>query len=476
MKTKKVYLIGAGPGKADLLTVRGAGILGQADVVVYDYLVDKSILEYAREDAELICGGECARKGRYSYGHPVKQDIIDRIIVEKVNENKRVVRLKNGDPAFFSRFSEELRNLIKNDIEFEVVPGVTAASAASCLCGISLTDRDHASRCVFVAGHEKPSKENSAYNRDLLSRDGTLVIYMGVGNLKKNVTKLLESGKPEETPVAIIKDISLNTQKIIRGTLKTIGESAQEAELTPPALIIIGSVALMEREFNWWDRNKRILFTGISRERYFLEGNYMHLPLMKIVPLVSYKEFDTALRDIEDYDWIVFTSRYGVEYFFRRLKKCGYDARKIARAKIAVVGGSTGRMLNSFGLNADLMPAHESSRGLREEFSGIDLSGKKIFLPCSDLSDKGMGRSLEARGADVTAAAAYRNIIPGDLPDLDPGSFDEIIFTSPSAVRNFRKRYGSIPGDITIKCIGEATKREFEREFEVPAEQRISGI
>ncbi len=475
MKINKVYLIGAGPGKADLMTVRGARILAQADVVVYDYLVDKKILEYAREGAELICGGEYAHKGRYSYGHPVEQGIIDRIILEKVKGNKKVVRLKNGDPAFFSRFSEELRNLIKNNIEFEVVPGVTAASAASCLCGIPLTDRDHASGTVFVTGHKNLSKENNQYNRDLLPRDGTLVIYMGVANLEKKVAMLLESGKPKETPVAIIKDISLNTQKIIRGTLKTIGESAREAELSPPALIIIGSVTLMERELNWWERNKRVLFTGISRERYFLEGNYIHLPLVEIVPLDCYKEFDTALRDIEEYDWIIFTSRFGVEYFFRRLKKCGYDARKLSGAKIGVVGGSTERKLNSFGLNADLMPVRESSRGLREEFSGIDLTGKKIFLPCSDLSDKGMGRSLETRGAQVTAAIAYKNIMPGDLPDLDPGLFDKIIFTSPSTVRNFRTRYGKIPGDIAITCIGEATEREYEKEFKVPVKQGISG-
>ncbi len=461
----KVYLVGAGPGKYDLITVRGANILAQADVVIYDYLVDKQLLEYAPTYAEFICGGKLAHKGRYSYGHPVDQNIIDNIVIEKVNEGKKVVRLKNGDPAFFSRFSEELRALIKAGIEFEIIPGVTASGAASSLCGIPLTDRDHASSCVFVAGHENPSKKNTINNWEELSKAGTMVIYMGVGNLNRIVAKIRERGKPLETPVAIIKDVSLISQKIITGTLGNIVRLAKNKRLSSPAIIIIGSVCSMKEELNWSKRNKRVLFAGLSEERYFLAGNYVHVPLIKIVPAESYKEFDSYITHIRNYDWIVFSSRYGVEYFFQRFRNLGFDARRLHNAKIAVIGQSTRNKLNMYGINADLIPQDESSRGLIEAFKREDLKGKKIFIPRSNLSDKGIKTLLEEQGAEVIASVAYNNIMPDNLPDLDLSSFDEIMFTSPSTVRNFKKRYGKIPVDITVKCIGNVTKMEFEKEF-----------
>ena len=229
---------------------------------------------------------------------------------------------------------------------------------------------------------------------------------------------------------------------------------------TTPAIIIIGEVVKLEKDFNWLRRNKRILFTGISKERFFEKGFVFHLPLIKIEPLEDYQEFDQALKDIGDYDWLIFASRYAVQYFFERLNKIGYDARRLSRTKIAAIGNSTRDRLLDFGIKADLVPQVESSRGLLSAFKNIDLENKKIFLPRSDIADKGLTEGLRALRAKVTAGIAYKNVMPQGLPDLDLNFFDEIMFTSPSGVRNFIRRYGKLPKKIKVSCIGEVTEDE----------------
>ena len=233
--------------------------------------------------------------------------------------------------------------------------------------------------------------------------------------------------------------------------------------MKPPAIIIIGEVVKLEKEFNWLKKNRKILFTGLSKERFFMKGTYTYFPLIKIVPLVSYKKFDAHLKKVEGFDWLVFTSRYGVKYFFERLQAIGLDSRSLSRAWIAAIGNSTKSALLERGIRVDLVPRVESSAGLLREFKKIDLEDKKIFLPRSDLSDKGLTNGIKKMGAKVTVSVAYRNEMPGDLPDLELESFDEIVFTSPSGVRNFMKRYGSVPKGIKVSCIGEVTKREARR-------------
>lgn len=459
MKANKVYLVGAGPGAQGLITVRGREILRQADVIIYDYLVDKRILEEVKEGAELICCDGLG-KNRYSDGFFIHQKKINNLIVKKAKEGKKVVRLKNGDPSIFSRLSQELDILVKNKLEFEIVPGVTAASAASCLSGIPLTDRRFASACVFATGHEDPQKRKSFLDWDSLAKSGTIVLYMAVENLAQIVNGLLKAGKDKNTPVGVVQDASLITQRVLTGTLKDIVKKAKNQKLMPPAIIIIGKVVKLEREFNWLNKNKRILFTGLSRERFFIQGAYFHLPLIKIEPRADYKEFDNYLKNIRQFDWIVFTSRYGVQYFFARLSKVSYDARVLKDINIAAIGNSTQNKLLDFGICADLVPENESSAGLLDAFKKIGIKEKRIFLPRSDIADKGLTRGLQDLGAEIIASVAYRNVMPKTLPDLGLGSFDEIMFTSPSGVRNFVKRYGKLPPKIKVSCIGEVTKNE----------------
>ena len=458
----KVYLVGAGPGDPNLIAVKGREILRQAEVVIYDYLVDRRILDEAKEGAELICCDKLG-KNRYSDGFLIHQEKINNLIVKKAKEGKKVVRLKNGDPSIFSRLSQELNALVKNKIDFEIVPGVTAASAASCLSGIPLTDRRFASSVVFATGHEDPKKKKSSFDWNSLAKSGTIVLYMAVEKLNRIVNELLKAGKDGNTPVVIVQNASLLTQKILTGTLKDIAKKAKHQKIRPPAIIIIGETVKLEKDFNWLNKNKRILFTGLSKERFFIEGTYFHLPLIEIETLSDYTEFDNYLKNIGQFNWIVFTRRFGVQYFFERLTKAGFDSRILKDINIAVIGNSTKDKLLEFGISADLVPKIESSKGLLDAFKKIGIKDDRIFLPRSDISDKGLSEGFKNLKAKVTEAIAYKNVMPKDLPDLDLSYFDEVMFTSPSGVRNFIKRYGKLPSNIKVSCIGEVTKNEARR-------------
>ncbi len=459
----KVYLVGAGPGKPDLITVRGLNILKEADVVIYDYLVDERLLEQAREGAELICCDKLAKKGRFSDGFLIHQEKISDLVIKKAKEGKKVARLKNGDISIFSRLSQELDALVRNKIDFELVPGVTAASAAASFAGIPLTDRRFASTCVFVTGHEDPKKEVSSIDWKALSKVGTVVFYMAVENLSEIVKELIKAGKPKNTGCAIVQNATLTTQRVLSGTLEDIGKRAKRERIKPPVIIIVGDVVKLGKRFSWLRKNKKILFTGLSRERFFIKGAFFYLPLIKIEPMDDYREFDNYLKNISDYDWIIFASRYGVEYLFKRLGTVGLDSRVLNGIRVAAVGNSTQHRLSDFGIKADLVPKNESSKGLIGELKKIDLKKKKIFLPRSDISDKGLENELIKLGAKVTRSFAYRNVVPDNLPDLELKDFDEIIFSSPSTVRNFKKRYKKVPKKVRIRYIGDVTLQEIKR-------------
>ncbi len=460
----KVYLVGAGPGSPDLITVRGRRILRQAEVVIYDYLVNKEILNEVKPGAQLICCDKLAGKGRYLDGFIIHQERIHALIVKKARQGKKVIRLKNGDPAIFSRMSGELEALVKNKIDFEIVPGVTAASSASAFSGIPLTDRRFASSCVFATGHLSPGKKENTLDWKNIASSGTIVLYMAVENLKVIAQELIRIGKSKITPVAIVQDAGFAWQKITLGTLANISQKAKQAKVKPPAIIIIGEVVSLGKKFNWLKKSRRVLFTGISSQRFFNQELVFHLPLIRIIPLADYRQLDSQLKYIGKYDWLVFTSRYGAQYFFQRLYKIGLDSRALKGVKIAAIGQSTKNRLADFGILADLVPADESSAGLIKAFKKYDLAGKQIFLTRSDLSDKGLEQELKAQGAQITACVCYRNIPAQNLPDLDLQSFKEIMFTSPSTVKSFKQRYKKIPAGVKVRCIGEVTRKQAIKE------------
>lgn len=462
MKKGKVYLIGSGPSGKDLITVKALQILRQADAVIYDYLVDKELLSETSPDAELIC---CEKLGKHqNEGTTVdSQRKINTLMVSLANKGKNIARLKNGDPLIFGRAFEEMKSLKENRIEFEVVPGITAAQAAASIFGIPLTERGISSNVVFVTGHEAFAKKKSNIDWKSISGCATIVLYMSVKNIPQISEELMKAGRPASTPAAVVSNAGRINQKLFITSLGNISETVRKGEVVAPAVFVIGETVAIRKKFNLLEKNRRILFTGFSQKRFFLKGDYFHQPMIKIERLDDYTEFDKHLKRIKHFQWLVFTSRYSVEYFFERLNRAGFDARTLQGIKIAAIGNSTAGKLGGFGIRADLTPKDESSGGLLAAFKRADIENKNIFLPRSDISDKGLAQGLRNLGGNVTACVAYRNVMPEYLPDFDISSFNEIMFTSPSGVRNFVKRYGRPPKKVQIKCIGGVTRAQAKK-------------
>lgn len=457
-----VYIVGSGPGDKGLITVRGAKVLSQCDVVVYDYLCGSQVLEYCREDCEKVCAEEFENK--HSLDRITK---MYEFIIKRVKEGKKVVRLKGGDPSVFGRLQEEERILVENGIEYRVVPGVSAGVAGACMIGIPLTSREFAPKVSFITGHESPNKEISFIEWDKISDKETLVLYMGVERIGEITRNLINNSKLQpETPVLAVKNISRIDQKYVISSLERIEKDIIDYGITPPTIFIIGNVVKYEESLNWYRRQKKILFTGISEERFFEEGIIFHVPMVKIIPLDDYSELKNYVRRVADkeFDWVVFCSRYGVLYFFKCLYEMKMDSRILSKIKISAIGMSTANALRNYGIIPDIVPENESSEGLLEVFKDVERG--KIFMPRSDLSDKGLGDGFKRLGFEVEECVAYRNIMPEDLPDIDFSLIDEIIFTSPSTVRNFVKRYGEIPKNVSIRCIGPKTENELRKFLE----------
>jgi uroporphyrinogen III methyltransferase/synthase len=436
--------------------------LEQADVVIYDYLVDRRVLKYANSDAELICGDELTRE-RHSDGFAKRQGIINKIMVERAREGKKVVRLKNGDPFIFGRAREEIEALTQSKIEFAVIPGITAANAAACFTGIPLTARGISSSVVITTGHEASEKSKSFINWEKIAQIDTVVLYMAVENLSQITQKLMAGGKRADTPVAVISQVSKIGQKIVVGSLENIEDKVRAEKISAPAIVIVGEVVRKEKDFNWFRKAKKVLFTGLSGERFFKRGIFFPLPLIQIKPLKDYAQMDSLIKRMDIFDWIIFTSRFGVLYFFQELFKMGFDSRNLGGVKVAAIGSSTAEKLRKYGIIADLIPPEESSAGLLSEFKKLNIRENKVLLPRSDLADESLSEGLKNLGAEVYTCVAYRNVMPENLPELDLNFFDEIIFTSPSTLRNFIKRYGKPPERVRIRTIGPLTAKEAEK-------------
>lgn len=471
MKKGIVYFLGAGPGDSELISIKSAKILSEADVILYDYLVDIHMFkQYLNPKAELFCVDKLSTE-RYSNGFSKHQDIINKLIVEKAKQGKNVVRLKNGDPTIFGRLNEELEYLTRHKINYRIIPGITAATAAACYLGIPLTARNISSALCITTGHEATFKTSSFVNWSVVSKIDTIVLYMSLETLEDVVKKLINYGKSQNTPVAVISNISKVNQKHIIGNLKNIVKKVKDCNIGSPAIVIVGEVVKKEKRFNWFKKTKKILFTGISKERFFEEGIIFHIPMIEIKPLSDYTETDNWIKKICEekfFDWIVFTSRFGVYYFFERVFCLEYDTRILKDIKIAAIGTSTANKLKEYGVVADLVPKKECSKGLIEEFKVIIKENKnlkhqiKIFLPRSDLADKGLTEALKKLGFEVYPCVIYRNVMSENLPDIDFNFFDEIIFSSPSTVKNFVSRYGiEVFKKIKtkIKTIGEVTQK-----------------
>ncbi|MBI4433097.1 MAG: uroporphyrinogen-III C-methyltransferase [Candidatus Omnitrophica bacterium] len=452
--TGKVYLVGAGPGDPGLLTLRAKKLLEEADLVVYDYLANPDHLLHAKSSARKIGVGKGFRHRRLS------QNKVNALIVSAAKNGQSVVRLKGGDPYLFGRGGEEALFLHAHRIPFEVVPGVTSASACAAYAGIPLTHREHNASVTFLTGHRADDENLDSISwKEIVALGGTIVVYMGFYNLKNICARLIQNGKPKETPVAIVEWGSLPHQKTCRGMLEDIAATVKKSGMKPPCLILIGQVVTLQDKLNWFEKlplfGKTVVVTRaadksqVFREKLALYGaGVIEFPVIEIKKVPDTAIMDKAIRGIDHYDWLVFTSHYGVRAFFDRLSAHGKDARALGQARVAAVGPATACSLKNRGVKADLLPKHYETKAIITAFKEKkinSLKGKSALLLRTDIAPVGLEEGLEKLGAKTTRVTAYLTRMPKQKPNpsLVLGRrVDYVTFTSSSTVDNFVKIVG----------------------------------
>jgi uroporphyrinogen III methyltransferase/synthase len=475
----RVYLVGAGPGDPRLLTLRGKECLEQAEVVLYDYLANPALLAHVREQAERVYVG---RRGKGKYP---PQEEITRLLIDRARRGKVVVRLKGGDPFVFGRGGEEAEALAGAGIDFEIVPGVTAAIAAPAYAGIPVTHRTLASTVTVVTGHEDPDKQATALDwRRLAGGDGTLVFLMGMKNLSTIVTRLVAEGRSPKTPVAIIRWGTKASQQTVVGTLATITEQAEAARMEPPTVIVVGEVVKMRAQLNWFERRplfgKRVLMTRATDQMGEMAGllaaygaEPVEAPAIRIVPPDDWTPVDRAIRTLGSYDWVIFTSVNGVARFMARLREQGLDARAFAGRRICCIGPRTAGELETHGLKADVVPAEFQAEGVVAALAAGDLKTARILIPRAEVARELLPDELRAMGARVDVVPVYKTVTPTEAVDewrrqLADGRIHVATFTSSSTVRNCVQLLGGAEAareflkPVAVACIGPITAKTAE--------------
>jgi uroporphyrinogen III methyltransferase/synthase len=480
----KVYLVGAGPGDPGLLTIKAKECLEQADIVIYDYLANEQLLEYTKPQAERIYVGKKAGQ------HTLKQEDINKLLVESARKYDIVVRLKGGDPFLFGRGGEEALELVTHDIPFEVVPGISSGLAATAYAGIPVTHRGLASSVAFITGHEAQKAQGSASVdwKQIVGSCDTLVIFMGVKNLPNIAHELVSSGLSENTPVAVIRNGTYPSQRTIAGTLKNIVQLSEERNITAPAIIVVGEVVKLREQLMWFEHRplfgKTVVVTrNTTSEKKLTKlleqqgANVFHVPTIDIVEIQPNHTLKQALNALNLYDWLLFTSGNAVEIFFDQLLQAGYDVRSLRTVKIAAIGKPSAEKLQQYYLKADFIPdvftSEELIAGMIAKYS---LSEKRIVFPGSTLANPGIAERLRKAGAEVDVIPIYET----KIADVDKNTINEfktlikqqeihwITFTSSSTVNNFIKLMRSDfitenKGKLPIASIGPVTTKTLEQ-------------
>lgn len=465
-----VYLTGAGPGDYRLLTLKGRDVLRLADVVIYDYLADERLLDFARPDAEKIYVGKKAAD------HTLSQEKIIDLLLEKARAGKVVVRLKGGDPFVFGRGGEESRALHDAGIPFEIIPGVTSAIGAAAYAGIPVTDRTAASSFAVVTGHEDPTKKESSIRWDKLATAvDTLVFLMGVHNLPLITKELMAHGRRADTPAALVRWGTKPIQETLVSTVGDIAQKAAEQGFKAPAIFVVGDVVSLRPAMQWFDTKPlfglRIAVThaqapALTRQLEDLGASCIEVPTIRIErPSDNYAALDTAIDKISDYDWLIFTSTNGVDAFFRRLSKKNLDSRALGRAKLAAIGSATAEALLTHGLTADVVPRAYCAEGLFEALSPHLRGGEKILIPRAKEARSFLPDTLRRKGAVVDICEAYQTVGAVENKErleklLTDGQINVVTVTSSSAVHHFlelTKDAKTALDDLTFACIGPIT-------------------
>lgn len=448
-----VSLIGAGPGHPQLITRLGYERLTACDVIVHDRLIPCELLLDARAGCELVDVGKIPGQTR------IPQDFINTILIEKASRGLHVVRLKGGDPSIFGRVGEEASALAEAGIPFEIIPGVTAASGAAAAAGIPLTQRGLSSCVSLITVHEDPGKGGIGLDWRVLAQSGSLALYMAGGKTREVGQGLIEAGLPPATPVILVQNATLPDEKKWIGSLLQLSEGHILPAPGAPFIVLVGSVAglalpdLKRQPLS----GKSVVLTGpLSSEKEGLPGmlrlygaEILFCPSIEIVPPEDARPLEEAIRNLNLYDWILFTSRNTVDFFFECLRGLGFDARKIGHCRIASVGVTTSKHLMKQGIRPDLVPAVESTGAClaRELIAGETVRDRRFLFPCSEIAGVDMSDLLTQAGAQVDRLTAYRTITRrSDWPcrrRLIESGCDGLSFASPSAVDGFWEILGA---------------------------------
>ena len=500
-----VFLVGAGPGDPGLITVRGADLLQSADVVVYDYLSNPQLLSHCpRADAVFV--------GKKAADHSMTQEQINALLIEKAKSGKRVVRLKGGDPFVFGRGGEECEALAAAGIPFEVVPGITAAIAAPAYAGIPVTHRDLNSSFTLVTGHEKEEeyRDDQARARtaggasDLdwpaLAKLPCLAFYMGIKALPRICQRLIEHGMDRTMPAATIQWGTLPRQRTIIGTISDLAARVEQAGVTAPAMTIVGRVVALRPVLNWFETRplfgQTIVVTrtrhqasDLSRKLVELGANVIEAPTIELVEPADWTAADEVLRSIGAFDWVVFTSRNGVEFTKQRLFELELDARALAGTRIAAIGDATADAIRrELCLRVDLCPESFVAEALADAFVAQDaVRGKRFLLLRADIARPVLRDRLRENGAaEVRDVAIYETRPAAELPRhlleaLDARQVTWVTFTSSSTAANFARLLGSgyrtaLVG-VRLASIGPITSRTLrEQGLEPSVEAKTFNI
>ncbi len=496
----RVFLVGAGPGAPDLITLRGAAILGAADVIVYDALASPELLRLVPARAERVFAGKKGGAERSA-----DQAEINRVLIEHARAGRRVVRLKGGDPFIFGRGGEEAEALVAAGIAFEVVPGVTSAIAAPAFAGIPLTHRDRGSFVAFIAGHQDAAKNSQgAIPWEDLARAaqgrGTLVILMGAARMRTSLARLTAGGLAPETPAAAIQAGSTAAQKTVVATVATLADEAARAGLKAPAVIVVGECAALGEELNWFESmplfGRRIVITRAAADgRDFaariraLGGEAIEFPTIETAPPSSYEILDRAIAELGSFDWVIFTSANGVEHFIERMRTRAVDIRELGRAKlvkIAAIGPATAERVRRYALTVAAMPAEYRAEAVIGAIGREHIAGARILIPRAEVAREVLPELLRQHGArEVVVAPAYRTVRPaadsaGIRAMIAAHAIDLVSFTSSSTVTNFAAMTGAPAGVLKAAAIGPITAETARAHgFEVvaaPAQYTVDAL
>lgn len=492
----RVYLVGAGPGAFDLITMRGAECLKQADCVIYDYLVNPDLLQLANPDAELIFAG---KKG--GADKAMKQDDLNALLIDRARKGKRVVRLKGGDPFIFGRGGEEGEALADADIPFEVVPGITSAIAAPAFAGIPLTHRKLGSYVAFVTGHEDEKKRGggSVPWRELARagrNGGTIVLLMATARMDASLARLNRAGLAAKTPAAAVQWGTTAAQKTVVATLSTLAARCRAEKIDAPAIIVVGESVNLRQHLHWFEKlplfGRRIVVTrsratnaNFARDLRALGADVIEFPTIETARLTNYTVLDEAIDNIDRFDWIIFTSATGVDSFVARLKALRRDIRTIGRASLCAIGPATALRLEQYAMQVAAVPREYRAEAIIPAIGADRIRGARILIPRAQIAREVLPEMLCENGAaEVLVAPAYRTIKPrGAAVErmrslIKENQIDLVTFTSSSTVSNFcelvgktRRPKAGVIGPITAET---ARKRGFDvavcpERFTIPA-------